>query len=70
MTLRKLISASAILLAVGGAGLTTFGVGVAQASPAVHTQLPCVAVGVETYSDGSVWAVEDCGGLIIRTQVG
>ncbi|MGN2638704.1 hypothetical protein ACTD5D_21525 [Nocardia takedensis] len=73
MNLRKLISASAILLAVGGASLTTLGV--AQASPLVATEigdllLPCVPIGVETYSDGSIWAVENCGGIIERTLVG
>lgn len=52
-------------------GLTMFAsVGVVIAIPVSAAPVECVPVGVTTKVDGSVWAVENCGGGIISYRIG
>lgn len=42
----------------------------AGSAAAVHaSSVDCVAVGVTTYADGQVWAVEDCDGVRLSTKM-
>ncbi|VFA93925.1 Uncharacterised protein [Nocardia farcinica] len=71
MKLCKLISAGAMLLAAAGASLTTAGIALATpaASEIAGWTIGCVPIAVGTYSDGTVWGVENCGGLERRTRL-
>jgi hypothetical protein len=70
--MRKL--AAGALMAV--AGLAAIGTAQASPVPAAGVRAEgwaspgCVPVSVVKYSDGSVWGVEDCGGLERRILLG
>lgn len=72
--MRKL--AAGMLVAVGLAGLAAIGTAQASTGPATGfwaegwASPGCVPVSVVKYSDGSVWGVEDCGGLERRILLG
>lgn len=71
MSMSKVVAAVLVAVALPVAIATTTSAEVRDRVAVLSARLDCVAVGVTTYADGSVWAVQDCNGvrLSIRMDV-